>query len=77
MSKRKENIRKACESIDAILKTQLIEPLAYVEIKILLRRIKRTTWRNNKNNEHIELSKRINTNTTTTANINTTIAPYY
>lgn len=83
-SKRDKNVRKACDEI-----SDFIENHSYITesdryyIKSLTHRIKRTTWRgenksqwdkdwNNYNN-----AKRINTNTTSTANIDVSTIPYY
>jgi len=57
MSRRKENIRKACDRIDDIIFDcyELLPAQKRIELLILTRRIKRTTWRNDEN----KLDKRI------------------
>lgn len=53
MSKRKENIRKACDEIDLLLDllNKRVTPfhIVYRQIKDLTHRIKRTTWRGDEN----------------------------
>lgn len=89
MSRRKENIRKDCDEIDRCV-IHAVEAIKdnnnhsakmwLYNIKKMTHRIKRTTWRGDKENYpvmHIDLSNRINTNQTTTANIDVSTIPYY
>lgn len=104
MTKRKENIRKACDeikeyariaqaSLNNIDNIRAVGMIANAQICLdriipLIHRIKRTTWRGNEGKYIVkkskskirvdkDIAKRINTNTTTTANIDVSTIPYY
>lgn len=88
MSRRKENVRKACSEINQWIKLyskgNIRLDYVFKRIKKLTHRIKRTTWRGEDNKKSISdkrisvaQANRINTNQTTTANIDVSTIPYY
>lgn len=95
MTKKVNNIVNSCNEIKELLlwhgemlrntnidyQTRLENDLYFKEkVFKILHRIKRTTWRGEKENYpvmNVDLSKRINTNQTTTANQDVSTIPYY
>lgn len=119
MTRRKENVRKSCDTISSILNIYIDSPLSDRARKIIfkhIKSIKRTTWRGDsfkkipigypsnssqdfsdgikyakriydekyiikkpKSKIYVskDIAKRINTNQTTTANIDVSAIPYY
>lgn len=82
MQRRNKNIRKACDEIDFIAKKWIYDSKITDALIKLTNRIKRTTWRGDyKSKSNIclsrNLSKRLNTNQTTTAKQDVSTIPYY
>lgn len=90
MTRRNENVRNACDEIKRIVENMVIFKLSTEDsirclnkIDMLTHRIKRTTWRGesksqwSKDWDKYNNAKRINTNQTTTANIDVSTIPYY
>ena len=88
MTRRNENVRRACDEIDTIAKLMTMNGTCNYSalsryLKKISHRIKRTTWRGESKSQwskdwaKYNNAKRINTNQTTTANIDVSTIPYY